>query len=218
MTGRVVGWAFMAGGAGIILAGMAVGLQTSSLMMQGGPAGYWAGFHSGRFIFFSLSYPIGLALGLVGASLVAGLRGGRFWVLVGAAAVSVYGVSPQYSFIISGPHPWFFGLNGGLITAFLFVIFISWAKDRPWLSGRSGATADLRLISHLCFGVAAWQMCGLGGFPVWALHPEKVIGIDTLPVAINVTAKASIYLTIGFFFSGLAQFLAWRNAAERKPD
>ena len=216
MAGRIVGWAFMAGGAGFVLAGQAVGVRASSLIMQGGPKEYWAGLSGGQFIFFSVSYPIGLALGLVGAGLVAGLRPGRILVLAAAASVLVYCVSP--GFIIRGTHPWLFGLDGSLITAFLFVIFISWAKARPWLSGLSGTAVDLRLIGYLCFGIAAWQMCGLGGFPVWTLHPEKVIGIETLPVAINVTSKISIYMTLGFLFSCLAHLLAARRAAERSPN
>ncbi len=205
MAGRNLGVIGFLLGAAMIIAGQIVGSWAQEAMIQAGPEKFWAGFESASFIFFAVSFPLGLALAAVGAAIWARLPGIRIWWLALASGAAVWIISPFNFFPIREPCPIFFGVGGNLIGLFLLLIFWFWAQGRSGLKGAAGAAADLQMIGQVFFGCAAWLMCGAGSLPGYGLHPEKARLFETLPVVKTTFADIMIYLVAGFLFMLLSQ-------------
>jgi len=164
-----------------------------------------------RLTLFGYGFPAGLGLSLAGAALLGGAGRRRGLALVGAAAgaVAVMALVPA----LFGRHnsPLYFGVGGVLILALYLGVLWHWARHRQTLEPGARGAADLQALGYLCFAAAAWNACGSGGMPGFALYPERVLELGT-----GALATGQLKAVMAFFVLGwLLTLLAFRRATRR---
>ncbi len=53
------------------------------------------------------------------------------------------------------------------------------SERRYWKFEAARTAADLQAGGYLWFAVAAWNLCGVGGMPSFALYPQKMLSFDS---------------------------------------
>jgi hypothetical protein len=157
---------------------------------------------------FGYGFPLGLGLCVVGAATL-GRAGARRAGLLAAAALAGVGI------VIAVPHlfgdqrsPLYFGVGGVAILALFLLTAWSWGVHRRSLTPGLRAAADLQALGYLCFAIAAWNACGAGGMPGFALDPERVLALGT-----GAMATARFKVVMAFFVLGwLLTLLGFRRA------
>jgi hypothetical protein len=155
-----------------------------------------------RVLVFALGFPLGIALTFMGAALfTAGDRRAPTYsllaVLVAASAPLLYGILGNHT------SAWYFG-GGGI--ALLVLIALSawwWGNYRARAPDSARATIDLQGAGLACFAVAAWNLCGAGAMPGFALFPERLLALDSLGFAVGQMKVVMAFLVLGFLFSAL---------------
>lgn len=209
MTGRRTGIALFALGALLMVGSVVLG-KLFMPELQGPDARPLAelqgtGFML-RLMLFGLGFPVGLGLALGGATLLGGAGVRRAVVLLVAAGAAV-GISVAVPGVF-GRHnsPAYFGVGGVLILVLYLVAMWHWARHRTALEGRARRGADLQALGYLCFAIAAWNTCGTGGLPGFALYPERVIALGTGELA---TGQLKVVMTL-FILGWLLTLLGFR--------
>lgn len=187
--------------------------------IQSGQAGRFADMrHSAamlKLLVFAFGFPLGMGLTLFGAALFGGSRGLRS-VLFALIALA----GPLIMFLIPGlagteRSPAYFGI-GGLSIAVLFLISTwTWGRRRAHLAEQRRTSADLQALGYLCFALAAWNICGVGGMPGFALYPEKSAALDTSFFIIVNLKIAMAFFVLGWLFTAWAGLMAARRAVLR---
>jgi len=162
-----------------------------------------------RLLLFAFAFPFGTGLSLLGAALFGGTaqtRAGRFGglvlllVLVPLLAPGVFGT--QHS-------PAYFGYGGMTILVLVALAMWFWGQYRLRLSEVARPAADWQGLGLLAFALAAWNLCGFGGMPSFAVYPEKMLALKAVPFAVG-QLKAVMAL---FILGWLCTVLGLRRAA-----
>jgi hypothetical protein len=72
------------------------------------------------------------------------------------------------------------------------------------------AALDLQAIGYFCFALAAWNSCGFGSVPSFALFPEKMIALGTRDFAVGQLKSIMAFFVLGWLFTMLGFFKASR--------
>jgi hypothetical protein len=170
---------------------------------RGGDADFFSSFLG---FIWSMSFPLGSLLVMIGGGLMGGVKRGRLAYLIGGWLVFAAWL------IISPPQftPVFFGIGGGLIMLSFLVVLWSWARGREALSGSERLGADLQMFAHVFWVIAAWHICGLMGPPFFALRPELMEQDATKSGILTLGSTIMAELVIGWVLSALGQRLALR--------
>jgi len=97
----------------------------------------------------------------------------------------------------------YFGTGGFIILGAIIASFWFWAKYRSNLNGALKSAADFKALGYLCFGIAAWQICGFSAAPSFALFPEKMLLYDVRPFAIGQAKAIMAYFVVGWVLTAI---------------
>jgi len=153
-------------------------------------------------LFWSLSVPVGAFIVAIGAALIARAERQVLWLL---SLLLVLTAAWKMTYSSGQMIPALFGVGGGLITSFFLGSTWQWARTRPSLTDAGKTGADLRMVGHIFFVLAAWYLCGVFGVANFVLRPE-VADKFSVPTAstINLASVVMVLLVLGwgFTFSG----------------
>lgn len=107
----------------------------------------------------------------------------------------------------------YFGTGGFIILGAIIASFWLWARYRTGLNAALKPAADFKALGYLCFGIAAWQICGFSAAPSFALFPEEMLQYDVRPFAIGQAKAIMAYFVFGWIFTaiGLYKSISARN-------
>jgi len=154
-------------------------------------------------LLFAFAFPLGTGLSLLGAALFGGTaqtRAGRIGglallvVLVPLLAPGVFGT--QHS-------PAYFGYGGITILVLVALAMWFWGQYRLRLSEVARPAADWQGLGLLAFALAAWNLCGFGGMPSFAVYPEKMIALKAVPFAVGQLKAVMALFILGWIFTVL---------------
>ncbi len=109
--------------------------------------------------------------------------------------------------------PLYFGVGGCLVLALFVAVVWLWGGRRAALDGDRRRAADVTMAGYAVLACAAWQTCGLGGMPSYALFPERMIELGSRPIAVVILQQVMALLVLGWALTALGQWLAGRAAA-----
>jgi hypothetical protein len=165
--------------------------------------------NQGIMLLWSFSIPIGVMLGLLGASIAARVSAGR--AIVGVVAGLAVATVP-FLVLPGEPIPWLFGAFGVAIELALVALIWFWHTERARLTGAARLASDLQVGGYMFFAFAAWFLCGLAAMPSFGLYPEKMIEFETREFAVRLTATIALCLVCGWVLSAVSQYLRAREA------
>lgn len=172
-------------------------LGMSGLEATQGPAGL------GKLLLFAFGFPLGMALGLLGAALFGGTARSRAGRLGGIALLLV--LVPMFlPEVIGKQHSAsYFGLGGIAIMVLVAAAMWFWGSYRMRLDDARRAAADWQGLGYLAFALAAWNLCGFGSMPSFAVYPEKMIALDAIPFAVGQLKSIMALIILGWLFTAL---------------
>ena len=196
-------WIFVIGLAVVFCSIVAGGLLKDELLRLGdqaflarhGAAGWLA------FLSFGFGFPLGIAVCTSGMYIASETSTGKRVVFISGAllialsAILVPGIAGR------APSPLFFGSGGYIILLLVLVTFWLWGKHRASLPPKARIGADLQGAGYLCFAVVAWNLCGLGGMPSFALDPEKMLATGSRGFAIGQMKSIMVALVVGWLLT-----------------
>ncbi|MCD4681251.1 MAG: hypothetical protein K8S00_12775 [Bacteroidales bacterium] len=152
----------------------------------------------------ALSAPLGSMLVIVGFALSVKVEKNRTLFFVFGSIILLFWLGMWYVTLINSK---IYGIGGGIIICSFLLSVWSWAKKRHTLEERNRLASDIRIISHLFFLIAAWDLCGLLGSPLFGLRPEIMIEFKTQQWAYTMGAKIMICLALGWIFLAISQYI-----------
>jgi len=164
-----------------------------------------------KFMLFAFGFPLGLAVSAIGALLGTGeAPRGVFWrglvlvLLVMASVLVPLMCGRQLS-------PAFFGVGGYSILGLVVIATWLWGSHRARIPCGNRLAADLQGAGYLCFAMAAWNLCGVGGMPSFALEPKRMLALESLGFAVGQMKTVMALLVLGWLFT----VLGYRKALDR---
>jgi len=97
----------------------------------------------------------------------------------------------------------YFGAGGFLILGAMITAFWFWARHRKQLTAQQRPAADLKALGYLCFGMAAWHICGFSAAPSFGLFPEKMLEYGVRPFAIGQAKVIMAYFVFGWILTAI---------------
>jgi hypothetical protein len=160
------------------------------------------------FIIWSISTPLAAIMIVLGFGLYTKAEKNRILYFSIGSVLLLWWLASWYVLSVTSV---LFGIGGGIIILSFLISIRSWSKKRGQLDDRNKLAADIRVLGHLFFFVAAWGICGLLGTPAFALRPELVIEYNTQIMAYTLGAKVMICLILGWICLAVSQFLEKRT-------
>lgn len=161
---------------------------------------------------FFFSFPVGLVVCLMGAIRMRRTLTGSAWpyALLAVPAVAIVVLVP----VVFGRElsPGYFGIGGVTILLLVSATIFYWGSYRARQPASRHAALDLQAIGYLCFALAAWNTCGFGSVPSFALFPEKMITLDARGIAIGQLKAVMAFFVLGWVFSAWGFVKAARSA------
>lgn len=166
------------------------------------------------FLLFALGFPLGIGLCLTGGLLwsdATRTRVGGFLALAVAAALLAILVPLIFG---TANSPVFFGAGGILIMVLVMLSVWYWGRYRAGLPEAARTAVDLQAGGYLWFAVAAWNLCGVGGMPSFALYPQTMLNFDSQFFAVAQMKVVMASFILGWVFTALG-FRRARHSAGR---
>jgi hypothetical protein len=163
------------------------------------------------YLAWELSGPVGAIVAVLGALLAFETPTRRYWlILAGGVLVIAWLAGAQ---LLDTPLvPELFGVCGVLIVVFFLGMLWDWSRGRAARSAAEQAGGDLQMLGLVFFLIAAWELCGLFGAPVFLLLPD--IGI-ALTKANTYAATVMVFLTLGWALTFIGGRMAMRRRGTR---
>lgn len=163
-----------------------------------------------KLLLFAFTFPLGVGISLLGAALFGGTANSHVG-RIGGIALLVVLVPILTPGIFGMQHsPNYFGYGGMSILALVAVAMWFWGKYRMRLSDAMRPAADWQGLGLLAFALAAWNLCGFGGMPSFAVYPEKMIAFKAIPFAVGQLKAVMALFILGWIFT----VLGLRRAAQ----
>jgi hypothetical protein len=157
---------------------------------------------------FFFSFPVGLVICLIGAVTLRRSLGARIWpyALLAIPAIAIVVLVPMvFGRELSARY---FGAGGVLILLLAAATIYYWGSFRARQPANRHGALDLQAIGYLCFALAAWNSCGFGSVPSFALFPEKMIALGTRDFAVGQLKSIMAFFVLGWLFTALGFFKA----------
>jgi hypothetical protein len=188
----------------IILAAVVTGTMISPELGNLGMDAYlsrqvasaWPGF-----MLFAFGVPLGLGISTTGLIAASGCRRNRLlWISLCLLVIAVLPVLVPH---LTGrePEPVFFGVSGCVLVVLIVVSLLFWSKYRAGLRESERLATDLQGIGYVCFAMAAWNLCGIGGMPSFALDPETMLSTGSRGFATGHMKTIMLQLLAGWTFT-----------------
>jgi hypothetical protein len=163
-----------------------------------------------KVLLFAFAFPLGVGVSLLGAALFGGTARSRAGKLGGIALLLVL-VPILAPGIFGTQHsPNYFGYGGMSILVLVAAAMWYWGKYRMRLTDAMRPAADWQGLGYLAFALAAWNLCGFGGMPGFAVYPEKMIALSAIPFAVGQLKAVMALFILGWIFT----VLGLRRAAQ----
>jgi hypothetical protein len=181
--------------AGNLIQDELVSLGDKAFLASHGATG-WLAFFS-----FAFGFPLGMAVCATGMFIASEPATGKRLLfvltalLVALSAILVPGVAGR------APSPYFFGTGGYIILVLVLTTLWWWGRHRASLPPEARLGADLQGAGYLCFAIVAWNLCGLGGMPSFALDPEKMLATGSRSFAIGQMKAIMVALVAGWILT-----------------
>jgi hypothetical protein len=159
---------------------------------------------------FFFGFPVGWVICLMGAVTMSKSLAGRVWpfALLAIPGIAVVILVPMI--FGRGLSASYFGIGGTLILVLSAATVYYWGSYRARQPGSRHAALDLQAIGYLCFALAAWNSCGFGSVPSFALFPEKMIALGSRDFAVGQLKSIMAFFVLGWLFTMLGFFKASR--------
>jgi hypothetical protein len=207
-------WVFAFGLLVVLTSVIAGNLIQDELVSQGdqaflashGAAG-WLGFFT-----FAFGFPLGMAICATGMFMASEPAAGKrllFTItalLVALSAILVPGVAGR------APSAYFFGTGGYIILGLVLATLWLWGRYRASLPPEARLGADLQGAGYLCFAIVAWNLCGLGGMPSFALDPEKMLATGSRGFAIGQMKSIMVALVVGWILTAVGYRMSLKTS------
>jgi len=186
--------------AGDVLIGKTIQPEVTALGLSGieardGKAGM------ATFVVFALTYPLGVMLCLLGAVLLS-RAGANSVARLGGIALLVLMVPILSPAVLGTQHsPYYFGLGGITLLALTVLTMWFWGRFRSRASAALRPAVDWQGLGLFAFALAAWNTCGFAGMPGFAIYPEQVLKLSSLPFVVAQLKAVMALLILGFLFS-----------------
>ena len=159
---------------------------------------------------FFFGFPVGWVICLMGAVTMSKSLTGRVWpfALLAIPGIAVVILVPMI--FGRGLSASYFGIGGTLILVLSAATVYYWGSYRARQPGSRHTALDLQAIGYLCFALAAWNSCGFGSVPSFALFPEKMIALGSRDFAVGQLKSIMAFFVLGWLFTMLGFFKASR--------
>jgi len=159
---------------------------------------------------FFFGFPVGLVICLMGAVTMSKSLTGRVWpfALLAIPGIAVAILVPLI--FGRGLSASYFGIGGVSILVLSAATIYYWGSVRARQPARRHAALDLQAIGYFCFALAAWNSCGFGSVPSFALFPEKMIALGSRDFAVGQLKSIMAFFVLGWLFTMLGFFKASR--------
>ena len=157
----------------------------------------------GLVFLFAFGFPLGIVATMAGAVLMSKSPLLKVAVisLSGMGLVSLAALVPAiFGREINGIY---FGAGGITILISMVVSFWYWSQYRASLGVTARSATDIKALGYLCFGLAAWNTCGLASLPSFGLYPETMLAQGMRPFAIGQAKAIMAYFVLGWLFSAV---------------
>jgi len=166
-----------------------------------------------KLLAFAFAFPLGVGVSLLGAALFGGTaetRAGRY----GGIALLVVLVPILTPGVFGTAHsPSYFGAGGVLILVLVALSIWFWGRYRLRLPAATRPAADWQGLGYLAFALAAWNLCGFGGMPSFAVYPEKMLALHAIPFAVGQLKAVMALFILGWMFTALGLRRAARTVS-----
>lgn len=161
---------------------------------------------------FFFAFPVGLVVCLMGAVSMRRTFHGRTWLfaLLALPAVGIVVLIPNMFGRELSPD--YFGAGGITILVLSAATIYYWGSYRARQPASRHTALDLQAVGYFFFALAAWNTCGFGGAPSFALYPEKMLALDTRAFAVGQLKSVMAFFVLGWLFTMLG-FLKSARAA-----
>jgi hypothetical protein len=164
-------------------------------------------------LLFAVGFPLGVGACVLGALLMSGATRGRVLLFAVGAFLAATAALWLPALTGAGHSPAYFGTGGILIMALVIAGAWFWGRVRGKLEVQARGAADWLAGGYLCFALAAWNLCGVGGMPGFALYPEKVTSLETLGFVIGQLKVVMAFFVLGWLFTAVG---VYRRFAARR--
>jgi len=156
-----------------------------------------------KLLLFAFSFPLGMGLSLLGAALFGGTAASRAGRLGGIALFLI--LVPMFLPEVFGKQhsAGYFGLGGIAILLLVSIAVWFWGNYRLRLNEAQRTAADWQGLGYLSFALAAWNLCGFGSMPSFALYPEKMIALNAIPFAVGQLKAIMALFVLGWLFTAI---------------
>lgn len=164
------------------------------------------------FFLFAFGFPAGLGISVMGLLAIAResrLRLSGFGLfLIGTTLIPA--LVPR----MFGSHasPAFFGGGGYAIMAMVMTAFWFWGVYSATLPTHRRLAAHLQGAGYVCFALAAWNLCGVGGMPSFALDPDKMQAVGSREFAVGQMKAVLSLMLLGWILTAAGFHQATRHA------
>jgi hypothetical protein len=162
-----------------------------------------------KLLLFALGFPFGVGLCVIGAVLMSD-GATRLWRFVALTLAGTILAVVTPGIFGHQPSPAYFGLGGVAILVLVATTAWYWGRHRATLPEAQRPATDLKAMGYFWFAVAAWNLCGVGGMPSYALYPELMLKFDSRAFAVGQLKSVMAALILGWLFT----VLGWRRALQ----
>jgi len=153
--------------------------------------------------FFIFAFPIGVGISFSGAMLSGGRAKSKPLLFIGLALVSIAIIMFIHKVLGVSHSPIYFGSGGISIMVLIAISIWYWGKYRAQVSLISRKAIDLQAVGYLFFALAAWNLCGVGGAPGFALYPDKMLTLEPKFFAVAQLKVVMAFFVIAWIFTVL---------------
>jgi hypothetical protein len=212
------GLLLISAGVAIMLAAVLTGNAIQPDVARLGMDGYMAVHGWGGFMLFAFGFPLGLAVAATGLFTASG--GKACSLLPFAVLLLLAALLPMLAPMLLGREPdaAFFGTAGYLLMFLILASFWFWAVYRAGLAERERTAADLQGAGYACFAMVAWNICGVGGMPGYALDQPAALANGSHAFAIGQMKAVMLLLLTGWLLTLLGLQQAARLRRDRFPE
>lgn len=183
-------------------------LGIDDYISRNGTAGWF------RFLLFAFGFPAGLAVGVTGLLLASEDRIGRLLAI--SLLLFLACLMPIITQKLTGTERSvdFFGIAGYSLMVIIVLAMWHWSVHRDLVDSSMRLGTDLQGAGYACFAMAAWNLCGVGGMPSYALDPEHMLTAGTRGFATGQMKAVMLLLILGW----LLTLIGYRVSAHRLRD
>ena len=164
-----------------------------------------------EFPLFAFGFPLGLVICAIGLFVASGGKGAGLFPF--GLVLLIAALLPLLAPLLLGRQPGttFFGTAGYLLLSLTVITLWLWGRDRAALQQTQRRASDFQGAGYACFAMAAWNLCGVGGMPAFALTPERMLATGTAAFATGQMKAVMLLLLLGWLLTLFGYYHAGRS-------